>query len=317
MTILKQARIVIPGGGSGPLTIEDKLLDEIPNIYAITGVTDNGGHTKKIRIEWGNIAATGDASQRIAVRIRGNPNVRAIFTHRQNGERVGNTFLATCQYIAGSHADGIKLVEESIISHYVGRVIPVSNDDGIHLKFFLKTGKSIVGEDQLDEYMKTKDNTSITHIELTPTPNPNPEALYRIKFNDLVIIPPGSWFGSILAVIEVSGVYKAINESKGKIMAFTNTVDVTGRSASHYLKYLARKIGRKFDLAVINTPNHQLPDSYKQEYLYFVKPDIAECKKYAKEVIALPVSKIYEIDKKPTIRHDGALATEIIKDLLL
>lgn len=315
---LQSLKVVIPGGGSGPISIEDTLLDFIPNVTAITNITDNGGHTQLMRTSLG-VSPTGDATQRWAVRIRHNPNVRALLTYRfpENGQRAANTLLAAAEKITGSHAMGVKLIGEAFKAHVVGNVIPISNSKDTQLKVILNNNSSLEGEEKLDDFMKTKDNFKAVGIEFLPRPpEANPQALESFSEADLIIIPPGTRLGSLMAILEIPGVIKAISQSQAPIICFTNALDVKGWTASQFPRYLASKIGRKLDLVIINQPNFDLPTSYKQEYLFFVEPDEEECKLYAKQVIKTPVASLYQIDNKPTIRHNGEVASALILKFL-
>ena len=329
MIQLKALHAVVIGGGSGPISIENILLDYIPHADAITNGFDYGGHTRRIRDALG-IAATGDASRRIAVRIRNNREVQEIllYRHPESGDREGTSFLATCHRVAGSFSGGIMLAEEAFKAWYVsGRVIPVCDDDNIHLRLHLADGRSFAGEGELDDFLITSENTLISGLSYTKrtkegfsstnlVPHAYQPALDAILGAGLRIITPGTWWGSILATTEVPGVYEALKGSKSPIVVVTNAVDVAGRDAAYYLRYIAEKIGRPVDLALINDPDFTLPDSYQKEHHYFVPPNLNEAKKYAEEIVIKPFAKVFSFEGKPTIRHDGELVVrEIVKYL--
>jgi len=101
------------------------------------------------------------------------------------------------------------------------------------------------------------------------------------------------------------------------IAVITNAVDVRGRTASDYIKYFAEGIGRKVDLAIINRPVVKEPQSYLEEYHYWVEPDEMNCRKYADEVKAGNYAPVIEIDGLPTIRHNGEALTKHILEYLL
>lgn len=318
MPDLKNFKVVIPGGGSGPISIEDDMLNYIPNVTAITGITDNGGHTKKVRSVLG-VSATGDATQRWAVRIRDNQQVRQLLTYRfpENGERAANTLLAAAEKITGSHAKGVELIGEAFKCHIVGNVIPVSSNKDTHLKACLSDGKEIIGEEQLDNFTQTEKNHLARSIQFIPRPPaPNPAALEVLRQADLIIIPPGSRLGSLMAVLEVPGVFEAIRASSARLVCFTNAVDVKGYKASDFLGYLSDKLRRPLDLAIINVPSFKLPETYAQEHHYFVEPNRASCLPFAEAVVDTPIAKLYLINDKPTIRHDGEMAVSLLLEFL-
>jgi uncharacterized cofD-like protein len=330
MINIKALHASVIGGGSGPISIENVLLDYIPHSDAITNGFDYGGHTRRIRDALG-IAATGDASRRIAVRIRNNREVQEIllYRHPESGDREGTSFIATCHRVAGSFSGGIMLAEEAFKAWYVpGRVFPICDDDNIHLRLHLSDGRSFVGEGELDDFMVTESNNLIANVSYTKkdgdqfsdsdiTPQAYEPALDSIRSAGVRIITPGTWWGSILSTTEVPGVYEALKDSDKPIVVITNAIDVKGRSADYFLKYFADKIGRPIDLALINEPNFDLPESYKNEYHFFVEPNEQECKKYAKKVVIKPFATVLQFEGKPTIRHDGELVVgEIITFLV-
>lgn len=318
MLNLEQIEVVMPGGGSGGITITDALLDDIPNITAITNGTDEGGHTFRIRSLL-KIGPVGDPTQQMAVRVRSNGDIRKLFTYRfpENGNRAANEFLAAAVKVAGgSLSGGIKLLEESFKAHYVGRVIPVS-DQYTHLRTFLSDGRILENESDLDEFMKTSDNHLAESVKFHEALEPNPEAIEALERAHTIIIPPGSRLGSIHAILEVPGISEAMARSTANLICFTNAVDVTGWKASKSLRYIAERAGRKIDLAIIDTPNYPIPDTYLKINHYPVIPDVDACYEFAAALAAKPITRIYELDGYPTIRHDGKASAEIVKQFLL
>ena len=325
MLELDEVRVAIPGGGSGPSTIKEVLLDYLTGTVGIVSLADNGGHTNKIRTIF-DIGATGDVASQLAVHTRNNPFKRALFSFRNPGnhQRIGNDIVALARNLTGNMAEGIDYIVREILSpHFVGRVLPISNDDRVHLRVVMKNGDVFIGEEILDGIMASGNNTQIDHTEFVDkkgnpiNPEPYRPALLSIEESDVLIIPPGSWEGSLKAVLEVSGVSQALRSNNGKLVCFTNAVDIKGRHASDYLMYLANMRGRKIDLAVINRPNFELPETYKREHHYFVEPDAGKCGEYANRVIVEPIAQEMSIDGKPTIRHNGARATLILLDHLI
>src|SRR5579864_1367989 len=139
MTELEELNWTYPGGGSGPISIEDELIEFAPNSTAICTIADYGGHTKQVRSEWG-VAATGDISRRFAVRLRNNPYARELFLYRHNGHREGNTIFSTFHKLSGDIAGAIRAAKYTFRSDFVGDVLPVSNEDNIQLRIHLSDG---------------------------------------------------------------------------------------------------------------------------------------------------------------------------------
>lgn len=326
MSVLEsQPRFTIPGGGSGPISIEDDLLNHTSNVDAITPTTDFGRHSKIIRTVLGT-CSPGDSSERIAVRVR-NPQVRQLLTyrHRENGERAGNHLVSTAERITGSHSAGILLVEEALRAHIVGRVIPGTNESNVHLQFQLADGRTITGEDQLDQIRREQPQIDqMRFVAETPPksntyaevfPRANPEAVESVLGADVVVIPPGTWHGSIRPVIGIREIAQAIGQTKASIVMFCNACDFLNWPPANYLEEFTDITGRAVDYAFINTPNHDLPPSYINEGMSFVpySPEhMQKCEKLAKEVLRLPMTEVLNINGEPTVRHIGKITSPLL-----
>lgn len=318
--------ITVPGGGSGPISIEDALLNYTPNVWGIVGNTDFGGHTKLIRTSLG-VCPTGDATHRLAVRIR-DPEVRELFTYRhgENGQRGSNDFLATSIKATGSFSLGIKRFEKAFSAWYTGRLTPSSDDERVHIKVELADGRILVGEDKLDNLKSSKppiiEMEFVREVEGSKPedwphydPRPFAESILALRESDGILIPPGSWHGSIRAVLEVSEFYEAIRRSQALIFWVCNACDYLDWPPAQYLQELRFKIGRKVDYALINIPNHQLPQSYTNEnkkFVIFDDKSLKECGNYAVEIEPIHMTEVLDIDGKPTIRHNGEIVASYI-----
>lgn len=319
--------IVVPGGGSGPLTIEDALLELTPNVVSITAVTDNGGHTKEVRSVLG-VSATGDIVNRMAVHIRNNEGFRRIFLHRfsENGNKASNLLIAAAEKEQKTISKGVKTIESGL-KDYVGRVIPIS-DENIHLRVLREDGTFLYGEESLDSLGFDSPIIDIDFTKLIVkdppfyepiNPRPNEEALHFLKNCDAILIPPGSWWGSIMADLKIPGVCEAIRESRAPLVWIGNAAwapETPYWNASDFVHNLRDTIGRRIDFAIINSPDHNFPLSYRAELKFPVRPDIAECELYADKVIKGALTHVEDINKIPTIRHKGPLIAEIIMKLI-
>jgi uncharacterized cofD-like protein len=322
--------IVLLSGGTGSLSITDKLLDTTPNVTAITTITDNGGHTGEVRSELG-VLGGGDATQQMTVRVR-DAEIRKVLEHRfeENGQRAINNFLAAAEKELGSHSAGIKSLERLFAAHYVGRVVPISDDRHIHLKVHFQDGSSVIGEQHLDDLPPEQYNSieTISYVrELRKgkqvegyaphTPVALDEALEAIRNCDAWIKPPTSVAGSWWGVAEVPDTYPALKESRGAQIGFVNACEKLDWDGAKHLQIIVEKVGRKFDEVFINIPPHEMPQPYLAVGMRYVRPydpsdadyqrALEACKEYALKVTPLAMTKVYQIAGKPTIRHDGAL----------
>lgn len=325
MVFEEEVRIAVGGGGSGPIPIENELLNATPNVWGITPVHDSGGHSGDIRSLELGILPPGDATHRMAIRIRNNLGLRRLLTFRWdlpenshlNGHRPSNDLLAGAQMIAGSHSEAIKLLENAFASHYIGRIFPASNDD-VHLRAILDDGSLIDGEHKIDK--RTECKPCIKGIEFIDnkgniyTPNPNNEAMDAISMANLFVIPPSSWRTSNQPQLRI--IRSAIVENKIRMVCFCNAVtnysETHDFSASDFAREICSEMGIMLDYFFINIPNHKIPQTYEKEKSYAVAPDGQNCRQFAKHIYGLPLTTIRKIDGKPTIRHNGKITTPLI-----
>lgn len=315
----KDPTITVIGGGSGPLSIEDELLNNTPHVLGITGVHDSGGHSGEIRSVLG-VRPGGDATHRMAIRIR-NPKVRELFTHRwqldkshpMNGHRPSNEMLAAAECLAGCHSGGIKIIEEAFSTHYLGRVIPVSDDD-VHLRAIFANGRHLDGEGKIDR--RKKSTPKIVDIDFIPhPPTPNHEAIDAVLQTDAIVISPGSWITSIKPILRT--LREAIRQSSAPVIyfcnAFTNYSETHGYTASTFTRELYKELGAKPTYTFINVPAHDVPEAYaKLEKSYIVKVDLENCQPYTQCTHTLPLTEACAINGKLVVRHNGSLAAALI-----
>ncbi len=318
----QDTKVATPTGGSGGVDIIDYLLKYFPRTTSITGVTDNGGHSERIRSTLG-VLPPGDATHQFAVHIQ-DVEIRRLFTVRWkledsslNGNRPGNELLAAAEYSTGSHSAGIKLLEKAFKSSYVGRVIPVS-DDNVHLRVHFENGGEVDGEKHID-LMKATDSP-IKGVSFIPQdPKPNPEAIEHMANADLIIIPPGTLWGTLIPILKTPGMKDAIQASKAPIFWFCNAVttpESQGYTTSRYAEVLVNAMGRGIDYAFINKPSHNLPPSYTEEESVFVQNDLEEKNDFVKHILSTPLTKLEFIEDKLLIRHNGRVTTSEILRVL-
>lgn len=309
--IESQPQITFITGGSGGVPLVNASLNHPFKVTSITGVIDDGGHSGELRSILG-VLPPGDATHQIAVHIR-DPYTRELFTLRWiingdtllNGHRPGNDFLSAAEKITGSHSKGIKFLEHAFRADYKGRVIPIS-DDNVQLRINLVDGSYKDGEHQIDQM--TVDDPPIKDLTFLPnTPNPNPEALEHIANADLIVIPPGTLWGSILPILATPGVQEALRYSKAPIAWFCNAVttpETHKYKTADFAKRLVDYLGRPIDLAFINKLNHTLPDTYAKEAQYPVEDNLKEGKLVTK-IFRSSLTHLEYSGGKWVIRHNG------------
>ncbi len=328
----EETKIVVIGGGSGPISIEDELLDLTPHVTSITGTHDNGNNTKLIRSALG-VSAPGDATHRMAVHIR-NLQIRNLFTHRWdtvqdednnfNGRRPSNELLATAEYYTKAISKAVKLLEDMINpTYYKGRVIPVT-DDRIHLRACLEDDTFLDFEDQIGE--RNKNKPAIINVNFLDEnknlflPIPNPESIDSIYNTDAIIIAPSSLWTSNMPILRIPKITDAICASKAPVIlicnAITNYAETDGYKTSDFARIISNQIGKKIDFALLNFISHGIPANYETEKSYPVEVDKEATRPFVETIFTGPFTEVFTIKDKPVIRHNGYLVSKVIMSIL-
>ncbi|QQG43305.1 MAG: YvcK family protein [Candidatus Daviesbacteria bacterium] len=325
-----EPRIVIPAGGKGCISIEDGLLNLTPNVISVTGVHDSGGHSGLLRIEEG-VLPPGDATHRIGIHIRdkeGDVGKLAGFRWNGNsslkGHRPLTELLAAAEIITGSHSGGVKLLEKAFAAHYVGRVIPIS-DDNVHIRARMEDGSYLEGETNIDT--REINTPAITDIEFIPQPpRANPEVLEIINGltpKDAILIPPSDLWTSLVPILKTPGLAEAIRQSRSPLLWFCNAstkfAETNGYTARKFAHVIVGILGRPIDHAFVNEPDHDFPPTYARIGSYPVINDLAGCS-LANKIHRGNFTRI-EIEQGQAhqlkvVRHNSEVCAQAILDVL-
>lgn len=320
------SKIVTIGGGTGSFTLLTGLKEYPVDISAIVTMADDGGSTGILRDEIG-VLPPGDVRQCIVALADASPEVRELFNYRFTngdikGHNAGNIFLSALEKVTGSLPAAIEVA--STILNIRGRVLPVTIED-MRLVIELKNGVALYGESKLDDNEDVR-SIGVRGVSLAKPVCANEEALNAIKEADMVVIGPGDLYGSIIPNLLVSGIPKALADTKAKIVIVANVTNKKGLtdmfSAGDYLKAIEQYIyGRSVDVLVCNsgTVDSKLVQKYEdQEGEGFFVFHASKDRKDKYDVIEqdfLNCSRSADVQMPHTfIRHDSErLARAIIK----
>lgn len=278
----KNKKIVVIGGGTGTFTVLSGLKRYPVDLTAVVTMADDGGSTGRLRDEFG-VLPPGDLRQCLVALSEADIVMRKLFNYRftkgeLSGHNFGNIFISTLEQVTGSLDKSLDVAGK--ILNIRGRVIPVTLSK-VDLIAELKNGKVLHGESALSDYQLVS-RFGIKKIFLKPAAKANPKALAAIKEADLIIVGPGNLYASLIPNFLVSGVGRALVNSKAKKVYVTNLMNKNGHTddfvVSDYVRVLEDAIGPKaetarsrksgiFDAVVYNTK----------------KPDKALVRKYADE----------------------------------
>ena len=220
-----KSKICTIGGGTGMPVINEALVKAgYRNIKSIVTTFDSGGDTGRLRTdERGQILATSDY-WRSLISLWDDGNQKEVWEdmlrYRDGrGRNFGNTFFQFMSEKTGCLADVDALFKKLTLAKLEGEVIPVSLLPS-NICFECVSGKKYQGEHHLDELRMSRDYVS--KIWLSPEVSANPEAIVALHEADLIIVCPGSVFGSLITNFLVEGVSEAFSESKAIKMLMIN-----------------------------------------------------------------------------------------------
>jgi uncharacterized cofD-like protein len=257
---MKKKNVVTIGGGTGSFTLLSGLRNYPVNISAIVSMADDGGSTGVLRDELG-VLPPGDVRQCLVALSDSSAILRDLMSYRFGGKKLkghsfGNLFLSALEKISKNFSKGVE--EAGKILNVKGEVIPVSEDD-MRLLIKLNNGKILNGETELDHSDEIR-NFGIKELKLVKKARAFEVALDRIKKADFIIIGPGDLYGSLLPNLLVSGIGKAIQKSKAKVIYNCNLTNRKGQTDGYdldkYVEHLNRYIGKdRINFVTYNTKN--------------------------------------------------------------
>jgi uncharacterized cofD-like protein len=327
--IKKGPKIVVIGGGTGSFTILSGLKHYAQDITAIVNMADDGGSTGQLRDDLG-VLPPGDVRQCL-VALSDSPKVRDLFNYRFEegifeGHAFGNIFLTALQKMTGSFAEAVDVADE--VLNVRGRVVPVTLDN-VHLVMRQRNGKDIIGEYAIGN-KAFNIGEERPNLELSPKASLNPDARKAILSADIIVIAPGSLYGSLAPALLVDGMKQALKNTKSKIVYVCNLVTKPGQTddfkVHDFTDEIERFIGAKvIDYVIYNTaqPSSNLLEKYSKDKEYGVEfsLDVLSKKHYKSigtSLISSSLPKIQKADKishsRSYIRHDpDIIARNIMK----
>ena len=275
--------IVVIGGGTGSFTLLSGLKNYTHNITALVNMVDDGGSTGQLRDELGVLPA-GDVRQCL-VALSTSPKVRDLFNYRfdegsMKGHAFGNLFMAALEKMTGNFTEAVKVAGE--VLNIRGRVEPITFDN-ITLVTRLADGTVVRGQHEAESLIIPVGERP--WLDLEPTARINPQARQAILSADLVVIAPGLLYGSLAPALLVSGVTRALAETKAKKVYVCNLVNKPGQTdeftVADYASEIERFAGVKLDHVLYNNhrPSQELIDRYARDGELLVEWNKEELKK--------------------------------------
>lgn len=318
MSRQRNPNIVVLGGGTGmPILLEGLKAYPI-DLSTIVTVADDGGSTGRIRAEM-EIPAPGDIRNVIATLAQVDSELKQLFQHRFSGNNdlsghsLGNLVLAAMNTLTGDFYSAVKKV--SNLFRVEGNIYPIVNGSVV-LNAELDDGTIVTGESNIPVKNKKIERVFLTPEEMEPIP----EVVEAIMEADVVVISPGSLYTSILANLIVSGLQKALHETKAKVVFVCNIMTQDGEtnnySAIDHVQAIFRHIGNQtIDTIIVH--NQPIPANMLQKYETEDSIPVVY-QRDRLEILGLEVIEADILDDThPMVRHDTAVLADILYQIAL
>ncbi len=298
-------KIVVIGGGTGSFTLLSGLKKHDVDLTALVSMADDGGSTGILRDEYG-VLPPGDVRQCL-VALSDSQSLRDLFSYRFSdgtfsGHSFGNVFLSTAEKMTGSFESAVDLAAEVLA--ITGRVLPITTTDS-QLVMTQKEGNKVIGEFKIAHSKMT----SRPVLSLLPESQIISRAKQAIESADLVVIAPGSLYGTLAPALLVNGVGTALSNTRATVTYVCNMVtkpnQTDGFMVHDYAAEIERFIGSNcLDVVIYNTdePPPSLLKKYTHDGEFIVDFDLEKMHSLHYKAIGAPL-----IDAQPVSSVEGDL----------
>jgi len=250
-------KIAALGGGTGLATLLSGLKKYSNYISAIVTVADNGTSTGVLRKEF-DIVAPGDIRKCIAALAEDGELITNLLEYRFpkdkkvfGGHTLGNIWLTALSCYLGSFEKSVELTTE--IFRTAGKVMPATLDN-INLVIKYRDGSRKVGEKHLDNSTKEIDSISLNNKKAKAYK----KAVGEISAADLILLGPGSLYGSLIPNLLIPGIRDAIKRNKKAVKIYiancsTERTQTAGYSIEDHIRVIEEHTSAKlFDYCLVN-----------------------------------------------------------------
>lgn len=304
LSLARGPRIVALGGGSGLSNLLRGLRGHTSNLTAAVTVSDDGGSSGRLRAAF-DMPSPGDLTDCLAALSDNELEVSRLLQYRfargreLQGHTFGNLFITTLTEVEGDFGQAIRVLNRLL--NLSGAVYPVTGSP-VTLLVTKATGEIIRGESRTRECAGPA-----RALSLEPeNPEAVPEVIDAVHRADLVVLGPGSLFTSTLPPVLVPAVREALLASKADLVYVCNIMTEAGETdgfdAFEHVEVLARHLGRRPDLVVLNsTPvDTERLEAYRVEGAGVVAPELDRFGEAGVEVLYLPL-----LGAGPVAQHDS------------
>lgn len=308
-------KVVALGGGTGLSTLLKGLKAFTRNITAIVTVTDEGGSSGRLRVEWG-VLPPGDIRNCLVALAEDDSALNRVLGFRFDrgdlrGHSLGNLIMLALTEIFGDFR--VALEEMNKFFAIRGRVLPVTLE-AISLQAALENGEHIDGE--LDV---SANGHLIREIWLEPRDSvPLPETTEALAEADLIVLGPGSLFTSVIPNLLIGKIAHAVRQAKCPRVYVCNLMTQPGETEAmsilDHVQWIQKTLGILPDVVLVNeTP---IPPAIKNRYeregaipLCLSTQEEKELREIGCEIIK---GNFIHIDQDQSLRHNSMRLAETL-----
>ena len=230
---MKNPKIVCLGGGIGTVNLLKGLKKYSDQITVVCSMADDGGSGGRLR-RFFSIPPPGDLINCLSALSGAPENLKSLLTFRFKGNRwgrddsiegqkLGNLILAALTSIHGDFNKGLSEAEKLFLCH--GKILPAAKEN-VSIWAKTTTGEKVFGEETIDLGKYNGANRGLAEVHLRPKRITAPKEVKKaIKEANLIIAGPGDLYTTILPVLLVAGIKKAIKRSKAKKVFVINVAN--------------------------------------------------------------------------------------------
>jgi len=226
-------KIAVIGGGTGLSNLLRGLKKYSNHISAIVTVADGGGSTGKLRKEF-DMIAPGDIRQCIGALAHDEGLFSNLLEHRFStdkkilgGHTLGNIWITALTDYFGSFEKAIEVTSE--IFQTAGKVLP-STLDNVDLCVEYEDKTVLKGEHHLDEVVK-----KINRVFFEKKVEAYEKAVKAVSEADLILIGPGSLYGSLIPNLIIKGISDAVVNNKKAVKIYIANCSTERTQTRNYL----------------------------------------------------------------------------------
>lgn len=244
--------VVVLGGGTGISSLLRGLKEFPVDVTAIITVSDNGSSTGALKEEL-NIPAVGDVGKVIMAMAHADRDMVDLLGYRFShgsleNHPIRNILLAALIDLQGDLTEATQYL--SRLLGVRGTIYPLT-EEKVEL-VGVGGDREFYGEMEVSENVKKIHRLTYDHDITVRT-----EITEKIRSADLIILPPGSLYTSIIPHLLSDDVVEAIRDSKAPVMYVANLVTQPGETddprLSRHIRVLNRFLRyRKVDVCIAN-----------------------------------------------------------------